>query len=81
VNEDTEYSTPCNAVNIVANTTVYNRPYSALLLLAFIKKWCPYVTVNTEESKITVLINGSSKVFPLLNLDDYYWLNGRLTYV
>jgi hypothetical protein len=61
VNEDTEYSTPCNAVNIVANTTVYNRPYSALLLLAFIKKWCPYVTVNPEESKITVLINGSSK--------------------
>jgi hypothetical protein len=61
VNEDTEYSTPCNAVNIVANITVYNKPYRALLLLPFIKKWCPYVTVNPEESKITVFINGSSK--------------------
>jgi hypothetical protein len=61
VNEDTAYSTPCNPVKIVANITVYNKPYKALLLFPFIKKWCAYVTVNPEESKITVFINGSSK--------------------
>ena len=45
---------------MVANITVYNNPYKALLLLPLIKKWCPYVTVNPEESKITVFISGSS---------------------
>ena len=38
VNDDTEYSTPCSAVNIVANMIVYNRPYKALPLFPLIKK-------------------------------------------
>ncbi len=61
MNDDTEYSTPCNAVNIVANIIVYNKPYKALPLFPLIKKWCAYVTVNPEASKRTVLINGNSK--------------------
>jgi hypothetical protein len=40
---------------------VYSKPYKALLLFPLIKKWCPYVTVNPEESNITVLTNGNSK--------------------
>jgi len=39
-------------VKIVANIIVYNRPYKALPLFPLIKKWCPYVTVNPEASKI-----------------------------
>jgi hypothetical protein len=61
VNDDTEYSTPCNAVKIVASIIVYNKPYKALPLCPLIKKWCAYVTVNPEASKRTVLINGNSK--------------------
>ena len=52
MNDDTEYSTPCSIVKIVANIIVYNRPYKALPLFPLIKKWCPYVTVNPEASKI-----------------------------
>ena len=61
MNDDTEYSTPCNAVKIVANIIVYNKPYKALDLFPLIKKWSAYVTVNPEASKRTVLINGNSK--------------------
>ena len=61
MNDETEYSTPCNPVNMVANIIVYNKPYKALPLFPLIKKWCPYVTVNPEASRITVLIKGSSK--------------------
>jgi hypothetical protein len=61
VNDDTAYSTPCNAVKIVANIIVYNKPYKALPLFPLIKKWCAYVTVNPEANKSTVFINGSSK--------------------
>jgi hypothetical protein len=61
VNDDTEYSTPCNPVNTLANMIVYNSPYKALPLLPLIKKWCAYVTVKPEASKRTVFINGNSK--------------------
>ena len=61
MNVDTEYSTPCKPVKIVANIIVYNKPYKALPLFPLIKKWCAYVTVNPEASKRTVLINGNSK--------------------
>jgi hypothetical protein len=38
VNDDTEYSTPCSAVNIVANIIVYAKPFKALALFPLIKK-------------------------------------------
>jgi hypothetical protein len=46
---------------MTAKIIVYSKPYKALLLFPLIKKWCPYVTVNPEESNITVLTNGNSK--------------------
>lgn len=42
----------CKPVNITANNIVYSKPYKALPLFPLIRKWCPYVTVNPEESKI-----------------------------
>jgi len=40
VKEDTLYSTPCKAVNIIANITVAIEPYKAPCLSPWINEWC-----------------------------------------
>ena len=61
MNEETLYSTPWNAVNITANTTVATNPYKVPLLFPCIKEWWAYVTVTPDDNNITVLSKGYSK--------------------
>ena len=61
--DETVYSIPCKAVNIIANIIVYIPPNIAPLLLPCIKEWCEYVIVTPEDNKITVFNKGSSKGF------------------
>jgi len=61
VKEETEYSIPWHAVNIIANKIVHTKPYKAPLLFPWIKAWWAHVTVTPDDNKITVLSKGNSK--------------------
>jgi len=61
VNDETEYSIPWKAVNMIAKIIVNTKPYNDPLLLPCIKEWWAYVTVTPDDNKITVFNNGNSK--------------------
>ena len=61
VKEETVYSIPWRAVNIMANITVAIKPYKAPLLFPCINEWWAYVTVTPLDNNITVLSKGNSK--------------------
>ena len=50
--DETVYSTPCKAVNIIANTIVITVPYKAPFLLPCIREWWAYVTVAPLDNNI-----------------------------
>ena len=61
VNEETEYSIPCNTVKTKANIIVNISPYKAPFLLPWIKEWCEYVIVTPDANNIAVFNSGNSK--------------------
>ena len=60
VNEASQYSIPCNIVNINPNATVTINPKIASLLSPLINALCDHVIVAPELNKIAVFNNGTS---------------------